>query len=46
MPPHYDDSATGRRVAVIDNPHIVDLYFGTRVDHFTSYFFDDFLGAE
>lgn len=29
MPPHHEDSAAGRRAAVIANPHIFDSYFGT-----------------
>ena len=28
MPPSYPDTALGRRMAVIDNPHIVDWYIG------------------
>lgn len=46
MPPRYDDSAGGRQAAVIDNPDIVDSSFGTRVDHFTSVFFEGVLNAE
>ena len=46
MPPSYPDTARGRRLAVIDNPHIVDWYFGHRVNSLINSFFDGVLGSE
>ena len=46
MPPGYEDSPAGRRRAVIDNPHIVEFFFGARVDAFTSALFDGVLKAK
>ena len=46
MPPGYDDSPAGHRRAVIDSPHIVDSFFGARVDAFTSALFDGVLKAK
>lgn len=46
MPPRCDDSEAGRQASVIDNPDIVDSYFGTRVDHFISAFFEGVFNAE
>ena len=40
MPPGYEDSPAGCRCAVIDNPHLVESFFGARVDAFTSALFD------
>ena len=45
MPPSYPDTALGRRLAVIDNPHIVDWYFGHRVNALMKSFFDGVLGS-
>ena len=46
MPPSYPDTARGRRLAVINNPHIVDWYFGHRVNALMKSFFDGVLGYE
>ena len=46
MPPGFEDSPAGRRRAVIDNSHIVDSFFGTRVDASTSALFDGVLKAK
>ena len=46
MPPGYDESPAGHRRAVIDSPHIVDSFFGARVDAFTSALFDGVLKAK
>ena len=46
MPPSYTDTALGRRLAVIDHPHLVDWYFGHRVNALTKSFFDGVLGSE
>ncbi|CAN0181071.1 unnamed protein product, partial [Laminaria digitata] len=46
MPPRYPDTTAGRRQAVIDNPHIVDWYFGHRVDTLFKSLPDGVLEAE
>ena len=46
MPRGYADSPAGGRRAVIDNPHIVDSYYGTRVKTFTTALFDGVLKAK
>ena len=45
MPPSYPDIALDTRLAVIDNPHIVDWYFGHLVNALMKSFFDGVLGS-